>query len=88
LKHNALGDFMRFGQRSDRSVVLVSFGDAAATSRVIAAIQANRTCWCGGAIWQGQTAMRISVSSWTTTDEDVECSLAAMPRITAKCPAS
>jgi glutamate/tyrosine decarboxylase-like PLP-dependent enzyme len=61
--------------------VLVSFGDAHTTNRVIAAIQADGTCWCGGTVWQGQTAMRISVSSWATTDEDVERSLDAMIRI-------
>ena len=60
--------------------VLVSFGDAAATERAIAAIQADGTCWCGGTVWQGRTAMRISVPSWATTDEDVEKSLAAMIR--------
>ncbi|HJZ49948.1 MAG TPA: aminotransferase class V-fold PLP-dependent enzyme [Roseiflexaceae bacterium] len=64
--------------------VLVSFGDAEMTNRVIAAIQADGTCWCGGTIWQGRTAMRISVSSWATTDEDVERSLAAMLRIAAR----
>ena len=61
--------------------VLVSFGDAAATERVIAGIQSDGTCWCGGTVWQGRTAMRISVSSWATTGEDVEKSLAAMIRI-------
>lgn len=61
--------------------VLVSFGDAETTRRVIAGIQADGTCWCGSTIWQGQTAMRISVSSWATTDEDVERSLAAMLRV-------
>jgi aromatic-L-amino-acid decarboxylase len=45
---------------------------------VIAAIQEDGTCWCGGTVWQGKTAMRISVSSWATTEEDVECSLEAM----------
>jgi glutamate/tyrosine decarboxylase-like PLP-dependent enzyme len=60
--------------------VLVSFGDAATTRRVIAAIQADGTCWCGGTEWQGRTAMRISVSSWATTDADVERSLDAMHR--------
>jgi glutamate/tyrosine decarboxylase-like PLP-dependent enzyme len=60
--------------------VLVSFGDAATTRQVIAAIQAEGTCWCGGTVWQGQAAMRISVSSWATTAEDVERSLAAMLR--------
>ena len=61
--------------------VLVSFGDDAATRRVIAAIQSDGTCWCGGTTWRGRTAMRISVSSWATTDEDVERSLAAMLRV-------
>jgi glutamate/tyrosine decarboxylase-like PLP-dependent enzyme len=61
--------------------VLVSFGDPAATERVIAALQADGTCWCGGTSWQGRTAMRISVSSWATTDDDVEQSLAAMLKI-------
>ncbi|MBM2840244.1 MAG: Pyridoxal-dependent decarboxylase [Bacteroidetes bacterium] len=60
--------------------VLVSFGDAAITNRVIEGIQEDGTCWCGGTVWQGQTAMRISVSSWATTDEDVERSLEAMVR--------
>ncbi len=66
--------------------VLVSFGDADDDARVIAAIQADGTCWCGGTIWQGRTAMRISVSSWATTDEDVERSLAAMLRIASRGP--
>jgi glutamate/tyrosine decarboxylase-like PLP-dependent enzyme len=64
--------------------VLVSFGDPETTSRVIAAIQADGTCWCGRTIWQGQTAMRISVSSWATTEEDVERSLAAMLHIASQ----
>jgi glutamate/tyrosine decarboxylase-like PLP-dependent enzyme len=63
--------------------VLVSFGDADTTRGVIAAIQAEGTCWCGGTLWQGQTAMRISVSSWATTGDDVERSLASMLRCAA-----
>ncbi len=61
--------------------VLVAFGDAERTRHVIADIQQDSTCWCGGTVWQGQTAMRISVSSWATTDADVECSLQAMIRV-------
>ena len=61
--------------------VLVSFGDAETTRRVIAGIQQDRTCWCGGTVWQGQTAMRVSLSSWATTDQDVERSLEAIMRI-------
>lgn len=61
--------------------VLVSFGSAEQTARVIAAVQQEGTCWCGGTQWQGHTAMRISVSSWATTDEDVEKSAEAMIRV-------
>lgn len=64
--------------------VLVVFGDAETTNRVVSEIQTEGTCWCGGTVWQGQTAMRISVSSWATTDADVERSLAAMVRIARK----
>jgi glutamate/tyrosine decarboxylase-like PLP-dependent enzyme len=63
--------------------VCVVFGDAATTNRVIAAIQADGTCWAGPTVWQGRTAMRISVSSWATTEEDVERSLGAMIRVAA-----
>ena len=61
--------------------VLVSFGTAARTQAVIAAVQQDGTCWCGTTVWQGRTAMRISVCSWATRDEDVEKSLAAMIRV-------
>jgi glutamate/tyrosine decarboxylase-like PLP-dependent enzyme len=61
--------------------VLVSFGTAKQTREVISAIQNDGTCWCGGTEWQGNTAMRISVSSWATTDEDVQRSADAMIRI-------
>jgi glutamate/tyrosine decarboxylase-like PLP-dependent enzyme len=64
--------------------VLVSFGEAEKTRRVMAALQEEGTCWCGGTVWQGHTAMRISVSSWATTDEDVERSLEAMLRVAAE----
>lgn len=61
--------------------VLVSFGSPEETRRVISEIQTDGTCWCGGTVWQGHTAMRISVSSWATTDEDVENSAAAIIRV-------
>jgi hypothetical protein len=60
---------------------LVSFGDPDTTNHVIAGVQADGTCWCGGTVWQGHTAMRISVSSWATTEEDVERCLDAMLRV-------
>jgi glutamate/tyrosine decarboxylase-like PLP-dependent enzyme len=63
--------------------VLVSFGSAQRTRDVIARIQQDGTCWCGGTLWQGHTAMRISVSSWATTEADVERSLTAIVRAAA-----
>jgi len=60
--------------------VLVSFGSPDRTREVIARVQSEGTCWCGGTIWQGHTAMRISVSSWATTAADVDRSLAAIVR--------
>jgi glutamate/tyrosine decarboxylase-like PLP-dependent enzyme len=61
--------------------VLVSFGTAENTRRVLAEIQAEGTCWCGGTEWQGHAAVRISVSSWATTDDDVSRSVEAIVRI-------
>ena len=58
--------------------VLVSFGSAETTLRVIDAIQEDGTCWAGSTVWQGCTAMRISVCSAATTDADVERSATAM----------
>jgi glutamate/tyrosine decarboxylase-like PLP-dependent enzyme len=58
--------------------VMVSFGNEQETRRVIAAVQADGTCWCGPTVWQGRTAMRISVSGWSTTEADVEKSLRAV----------
>jgi glutamate/tyrosine decarboxylase-like PLP-dependent enzyme len=66
--------------------VLVSFGSAEQTQRVIAAIQEDGTCWCGGTVWKGRTAMRISVSNWSTMDEDVDKSVAAILRCAKQHP--
>jgi glutamate/tyrosine decarboxylase-like PLP-dependent enzyme len=61
--------------------VLVSFGDDETTRRLIDAVQRDGTCWAGGTHWGGRAAMRISVSSWATTDADVEKSLEAIVHI-------
>ncbi len=63
--------------------VLVSFGTPEETRKVIAAVQKEGTAWMGGTEWQGRTAMRISVSSWATTDADVEWTIAALLRLAA-----
>jgi glutamate/tyrosine decarboxylase-like PLP-dependent enzyme len=64
--------------------VLVSFGDADTTLRVIKGVQQEGTCWCGGTVWQGKTAMRISVSSWAHTDEDIQRSIDAIVTVAKK----
>jgi glutamate/tyrosine decarboxylase-like PLP-dependent enzyme len=61
--------------------VLVRFGDADALTReVIRQVQAEGTCWVGGAVWHGREVMRISVSNWSTTDADIDASAAAIVR--------
>ena len=64
--------------------VLVSFGSSEVTKRVVQEVQRDGTCWCGITEWHGRTAMRISVSSWVTTERDVDLSLEAMCRIASK----
>jgi glutamate/tyrosine decarboxylase-like PLP-dependent enzyme len=58
--------------------------DAAATDAftraVIAAVQADGTCWLGGTTWHGMAAMRISVSNWSTTEADADLSVEAILR--------
>jgi hypothetical protein len=58
--------------------VLVAFGDAQRTDVVIGAVQDEGTCWCGPTTWQGRRAMRISVSGWSTTEDDIDRSIAAV----------
>jgi hypothetical protein len=48
------------------------------TDRVVDAVQRSGTCWMGATTWQGRRLMRISVSSWRTTDHDVDRSVAAI----------
>jgi glutamate/tyrosine decarboxylase-like PLP-dependent enzyme len=58
--------------------VLAAFGDDHTTQRVLARIQRDGTCWCGGTRWQGRFAIRLSVSSWATTDADIQRSANAI----------
>ncbi len=58
--------------------VLVRFGDGERTRRVIERVQRDGTCWLGGTEWDGEHAIRISVSNWRTTADDVERSAAAI----------
>ena len=59
--------------------VLVRIDDSdGATAAVIAAVQQEGTCWLGGTVWHGVTAIRVSVSNWSTTDEDIDRSARAI----------
>jgi glutamate/tyrosine decarboxylase-like PLP-dependent enzyme len=61
--------------------VVVSFGTPEENQRIVKTIQDEGTCWCGPTVWQGRTAMRISVSCWATTESDVDRSLEAIIRV-------
>ena len=63
---------------------LVSFGSGDVTRRVIRRVQEEGTCWLGGTEWRGHVAMRISVSGWATTQEDVRKSLDVILRIASE----
>jgi glutamate/tyrosine decarboxylase-like PLP-dependent enzyme len=63
--------------------VLVGFGDLSSTDAVIDAVQREGTCWLGGTTWQGKRLIRVSVSSWTTTESDIERSADAILRAAA-----
>ena len=58
--------------------VLVRFGDDAETDRVVAEVQRRGVCWMGATTWHGMRLMRISVSSWRTTEADVDRSVATI----------
>jgi glutamate/tyrosine decarboxylase-like PLP-dependent enzyme len=64
--------------------VLVSFGDDARTDAVVEAVQRDGTCWMGATTWRGRRSMRIAVSNWSTTEADVDRSVAAILRLAAE----
>jgi glutamate/tyrosine decarboxylase-like PLP-dependent enzyme len=63
--------------------VLVGFGDLSRTDAIVEAVQADGTCWLGGTTWRGKRLLRISVSSWTTTESDIDRSAEAILRAAA-----
>ena len=65
--------------------VLVRFGDAdSLTAEVIRKVQEDGTCWAGATTWQGVTAMRISVSNWSTSEADIDASAEAILRCASR----
>lgn len=64
-------------------------GDIDAFNRkVTALVQEEGTCWAGGSTWKGRACMRISVSGWPTTDEDIRKSAKAIREVLARTPVS
>ncbi|MGQ0798793.1 MAG: pyridoxal phosphate-dependent decarboxylase family protein [Pseudomarimonas sp.] len=62
--------------------VLIRFGDDdEVTRRAITGVQQEGTCWLGGTVWHGMAAMRISVSNWATSEDDVARSAAAIVQV-------
>ncbi|MEV4945497.1 pyridoxal-dependent decarboxylase [Streptomyces sp. NPDC053755] len=63
--------------------VCADFGGDARTDRVLARLLADGTTWISGSTWHGRRVMRISVSNWSTTDDDVTRALDAIHRACA-----
>jgi len=63
--------------------VLISFGDDARNDAIVAGVQREGTCWLGGTSWRGRRLIRISVSNYSTTEHDVDLSVAAILRVAA-----
>jgi glutamate/tyrosine decarboxylase-like PLP-dependent enzyme len=77
-------DGVEIGNKIVLNQALASFGSDERTDAVIAGVQREGTCWMGGTTWRGRRYMRISVSNWTTTEEDVDRSVAAIERVLAE----
>jgi glutamate/tyrosine decarboxylase-like PLP-dependent enzyme len=64
---------------------LVRFGDDDARTRaVVAGVQQDGTCWLGGTTFRGRAAMRVSVSSWRTTEADADRSAEAILAVASR----
>ena len=63
--------------------VLVAFETDELTQAVIGAVQRDGTCWLGGTTWLGRAAMRVSVSGWQATEDDIDRSADAILRCRA-----
>jgi glutamate/tyrosine decarboxylase-like PLP-dependent enzyme len=64
----------------DYTQVCVAFGSDARTAQVTQRLLADGTAWMSGSRWRGKQVLRISVSNWSTTPDDVDRSLAALRR--------
>ena len=64
--------------------VLVSCDTHEQTNATLENIQKSGECWCGGAVWDGEPVIRISLCSWATTTEDIDRSVVAFVRAREK----
>jgi glutamate/tyrosine decarboxylase-like PLP-dependent enzyme len=64
--------------------VLVGFGSDARTDAVILGVLQDGTCWLGGTTWRGRRLMRIAVSNYSTTTDDVDRSVDAILRVAGR----
>ncbi|HWT74870.1 MAG TPA: aminotransferase class V-fold PLP-dependent enzyme [Mobilitalea sp.] len=64
--------------------VLVRFQDDSTTEELIRRVQASGVCWFGGSKWHGKSVIRISISSYKTTYEDIELSVGEIVKQTKK----
>jgi glutamate/tyrosine decarboxylase-like PLP-dependent enzyme len=58
--------------------VLLRFDDDATTQKVVEEIQRGGEAWLGGTVWHGRAAVRVSVSNWSTTEDDIDRLAAAL----------
>ena len=77
-------DDVEIGNEIVLNQVLAGFGSDERTDALIDAVQRDGTCWMGGTTWRGRRYMRISVSNWSTTEDDVDRSVAAIRRLVAE----
>jgi glutamate/tyrosine decarboxylase-like PLP-dependent enzyme len=64
--------------------VCATFGTDERTVAVGRRLLADGTAWMSGSRWHDEAVLRVSVSNWSTTDEDVQLSLAALRRAAAR----
>jgi glutamate/tyrosine decarboxylase-like PLP-dependent enzyme len=64
--------------------VLVAGNTPEQTAALVKGVQQSGEAWCGGAQWQGQPVVRISVCSWATTPQDINRLVAAFVAARAK----
>jgi len=66
--------------------VCLSFGSDERTRAVTQAVIADGTVWMSGSRWHDRDVLRISVSNWSTSADDIAASIAAVERVAASVP--